>query len=614
MRKTNATISIIFAANMVYATLALAAATTGEILDAYKAATGGRAWDDKITLSVEFTITGYGLTGRGHALSDLKDGRSQSEYTLGPTTAAEGYDGTNRWRKDMSGTVTEQQGGDARELAVNDAYRNSGKWWEPDRGGAQILDNGEKPFGDMTCEVLIITPKVGKAFEAWFDTGTGLLAKTVEKQGSQTATTTMSDYRRVDGIMLPYKIVVDMGHGEKYLRTTTVTKIEFLSRLPDSDYAPPKVTLTDFSIAGGAPQTEIPFHLINNHVFGAAQVNGKGPYFFIFDTGGTNVITLALAKSLNLDVEGSIPEFGAGEGVMEGSFARVAEIRVGDAVVKNQIFTVLPLDRLAATEGTPMPGLIGYEVFRRFVTRIDYGAETITLIDSKHFTPENAGTPVKFAFHDHILEVIGTFEGLAAKYNIDTGSRSELTLTKSFVDQGGLRTKHPKGVDAMVGWGVGGPTRAYVTRATEMTLGQIRIDNVVTNMSTQDRGGLSGFVGGGILKRFIITFDYEHQMMYLKPRPGPVADTGTFDRAGMWLNESPLGFEIVDVTKGSPAEQAGLKPSDTILAVDHWLVDKIHLYDLRQQLRDNAPGTVVIFRVQEGPGVKDVKVTLRDLI
>jgi aspartyl protease len=218
----------------------------------------------------------------------------------------------------------------------------------------------------------------------------------------------------------------------------------------------------------------------------------KAPYFFLFDTGGINVITPALATTLNLEIEGSIPEFGFGAGVMEGSFTRAAEIQIGDAVVKNQIFTVLPLDRLAPIEGAPMPGLVGYEVFRRFVVRIDYGCETITLIDSKHFNPADAGTPVTFTFHDHILEVIGTFDGYAEKYNIDTGLRSELILATSFVEQHGLRARHPKGVDAMNGWGVGGPTRAYVTRGTEMTMGQIMMDNVVTNMSTQDRGDLSG--------------------------------------------------------------------------------------------------------------------------
>ena len=81
-----------------------------------------------------------------------------------------------------------------------------------------------------------------------------------------------------------------------------------------------------------------------------------------------------------------------------------------------------------------MPGMVGYEMFRRFVTRIDYGAKTMTLIDPKEFDPKDAGTPVPFAFNGHIPEVQGTFEGMPAKFDIDTGSRSALTLTRPFAE------------------------------------------------------------------------------------------------------------------------------------------------------------------------------------
>ncbi|MDE2111642.1 MAG: aspartyl protease family protein [Alphaproteobacteria bacterium] len=620
MRRTNSAFFVVtFVASIAYSPLALAAPTPGEILDAYKTATGGNAWNDKVTMESEFDIVAYGLTGKGHAVNDLKDGRSESDYRMGPASGANGYDGVTPWQKDLSGTVTLQQGGDAQVLSVNDAYRVSGKWWQPDRGGAAIASDGEKACGDATCEVLTITPKGGKPFDAWFDCKTHLLTKTMEKQSSQMVTTTMSDYRTVDGVVLPYKIVIDQGVGEKYLQTVTLTKVAFLGLQPDSAYAPPKVVVSDFSIVGGAPQTEIPFHLINNHIYGEAKINGKGPFIFIFDTGGRNLVTPPLAKQLGLKIEGKLPGTGAGEGVMEGGFTHVAELQVGNAVVKNQLFIVLPLDRLSAIEGTPMPAMVGYETFRRFVTRIDYGADTVTLIDPKHFDPKDAGTPIKFTFNDSNPEVMGTFEGLPAKYDIDTGARTELTLTKPFAEKNDLRAKHPKGVDAVDGWGVGGPSRGYITRGKEMTIGPITIDDVVTTMSTQDKGAFAGNdyqgnIGGGILKRFIVTFDYDHQMMYLKPLPGPIADTGTFDRAGMWFNQAPQGFDIVDVTKGAPAEQAGLKMGDVILAVDGKPADKIHLYDLRQRLRDDPVGTVATFRVKDGATVKDVNVTLRDLI
>jgi hypothetical protein len=616
MRKT-----IFFAASFA-ATIAcspLAWAGPGDILDAYKAASGGKAWDDKVTLESQADVVAYGLTGKAHAIVDLRDGRSESDFSLGQTSGAQGYDGTIPWQKDLSGTVTLQQGGDAKVLAVNEAYRDSGGWWHVDRGGAVIVGDGDKPCGTSTCQVLTVTPKGGKVFDAWFDDQTHLLVKTVEQQGPQTVTTTLSDYRAVDGVMLPFKTVIDQGVGEKYLQTVTTTKAAFLGPLPGDTFAPPKIQVTDFSIVGGAPQTTIPIQLINNHIYGEAKLLGKGPFVFIFDTGGHNLVSPTLATQLGLKMEGKLPGTGAGEGVMEGGFTHVDELQVGNAVVKNQLFIALPLDTLGTIEGEPLPGMVGYETFRRFVTRIDYGSKTITLIDPKHFDPKDAGTPIPFTFNDSIPEVMGTFEGLPAKYDIDTGSRSELTLTKPFAEQNGLRAKHSKGVDTVDGWGVGGPSIGYVTRGKTMTLGPIEIDGVVTSLSTQGKGAFSGTdyqgnVGGGILKRFVVTFDYDHQMMYLKPLPGPVADTGTFDRAGMWFNQAAQGFEIVDVTQGAPAAEAGLKNGDVIVAVDGVSTDKIHLYDLRQRLRDEPPGTVVRFTIKDGAAVKDVKLTLRDLI
>ena len=606
-------------AGLSYATLAFASPSVGDILSANKAASGGSAWDNKAAMSSEFALSGYGLTGAGHALTDLKDGRSQSDYSLGPVTGANGYDGINPWQKDTSGTVTLQQGGEEQVLAVNDAYRSAELWWRPGFGGATIAGDGEKADGGTVFDVLTVTPKGGKPFDAWFDAKTHLLAKTVEKQSSQTVTTSMSDYRASEGVMLPSKIVIDQGLGEKYLQTVTVTKVAFLAPQPGAAYAPPNVTVNDFSIAGGASQTEIPFRLVNNHIYADAKVNGKGPFVFIFDTGGRNVVTPPLAKELGVKVEGLLPGTGAGEGVMEGGFTHIEELDVGGAAVKNQLFIVLPLDTLGTIEGAPMPGMVGYEVFRRFVTRIDYGARTITLIDPRHFDPKDAGTPIKFTFNDSNPEVMGSFEGLPAKFDIDTGARSELTLTKPFAERNALRASHPKGVDAVDGWGVGGPSTGYVTRGKAMTLGPIEIDGVVTTLATQDKGAFAGNdyqgnIGGGILKRFVVTFDYGHQTMYLKPLPGPVADIGTYDRAGMWLNQSPDGFAIVAVTKGAPAQAAGLAAGDTIIAVDGKRAKDIHLYDLRAKLRNDAPGTVVTFTVKRGGETKDIAVALRDLI
>jgi hypothetical protein len=615
MRKTIAAFAAIAATSVA----ALAAGSADDVLKANKAATGGSAWDAKAAVSLDADYAGQGLTGVTHSLNDLKTGRAVSHFKVGPAEGANGFDGKTPWARDTSGTITEQEGGDALVLAVNDAYRNANLWWRPDHGGATIQSKGEVTNSEGRFDILVVTPKGGKPFEAWFDTGTHYLSKVIEKQGSETVTTTLTNYAPEDGIKLPHKITIDSGIGQQYIQTVTVKKVTFVGAQPDSAFAMPKTVVTDFSIAGGAASTTIPVTIVNNHIYGESKVNGKGPFIFIFDTGGHNILTPPLAKQLGLKVEGKLPGAGAGESVMEGGFANGVDFSVGTATVKNQLAIVMPLEKLSDIEGVPMPGMVGYETFRRFVTRVDYGAGTLTLIDPAKFDAKDAGTPVKFVFNDHIPQVMGTIEGIPAKFDIDTGARSELTITKPFAEANKLRESHPKGVVAVQGWGVGGPSTGYVTRIKDMTIGDVKIGPVVAGLADQDKGAFAGSdlsanVGGGVLKRFVVTFDYNNRVMYLKPRTGPVDDTNTYDRAGLWLNANGNSFKVVDVTKGAPAEEAGFVKDDIVTAVDGKPAIGVKLPELREMLRIAKPGTVVTFTVMRGNTAKDIKVTLRDLI
>jgi S1-C subfamily serine protease len=124
----------------------------------------------------------------------------------------------------------------------------------------------------------------------------------------------------------------------------------------------------------------------------------------------------------------------------------------------------------------------------------------------------------------------------------------------------------------------------------------------------------SGNIGGGILKRFVVTLDYGHNTMYLKPVTQAVSDLDSFDRSGLWINRNAGGYTVVDVTKGGPSDEAGLKVGDAIVAVDGKPATSIPLYETRARLRNDAPGTVVKFTVKRGGETKDVSVTLKDLI
>lgn len=594
------------------------AADPASVLHTNQVASGGPAWTGRSTLKTQAKLTGQGLTGTDTSFTDLNDGRSVDRYTLGPATGAQGFDGKQAWQRDPSGTVNIEKGGDALPLAINSAYRNANGWWKSGFGGAQVHSEGEKPCDKSQCDVLTITPKDGKPFEAWFDATTHLLARIVEKQGPQSVSTMLSDYQAIDGAQIPHKVVVDTGNGAKYLQTITVTNAQFLPQQPAATYAPPKVTVTDFSIAGGATRTQFPFQLHNNHIYADAWVNGHGPLNFIFDTGGQNILVPSTAKALGIKSEGAMPGTGVGNKAQDFGLAKIDSLKVGDATFKDQIVGVLDFIP-NNVEGVDIKGMVGFGVFKRFVTRIDYGAKTITLIDPKHFDPADAGTPVKFVFNGSNPEVEGSFEGIPAKFDIDTGARDELTLTGPFAQQHDLRAKHPKGVEAVEGWGVGGASRGYVTRGGGLAIGTIKIPEVVTSFSTQKKGAFSsasfqGNIGGGVLKRFVVTFDYSNHTMYLKPLPGPIADAGTFDRSGMWINAVQDGVEVMDVTAKGPAETAGLRVGDVITHVNGKSAISIPLYDLRKQWRDEAPGTVVKLGIKRGNDTRVITITLRDQI
>lgn len=592
------------------------AASVDDVLAANRAAMGGDAWTGKAALKETFAYQGQGLTGVTTSTFDLADGRFVDTYKLGPIAGAQGFDGAHAWAKEPSGSVTAQDGGEMLPLAFNEAYRNANLWWRPDHGGATIVLDPTK--SDAGADAFSVTPRHGRSFEAWFDKKTHLLVRMFEQEGSAPTTSTFSDYRKLDGVMVAGRILQSTGNT-KYDQLETLTSAVFIPRQEDVAYAAPKNNLADFAFAGGAHEAVLPFKLINNHIYAEVEVNGKGPYTFIFDTGGENVVTPKLAKALGLKVEGNIEARGAGSGTMEAGFTHVGALGLGEASMRDQAFGAFPLDALSDVEGFDETGMIGFETFRRFVTRIDYGGNTITLIDPKFFDSKNAGIPVSLAFDGNVAEIKASYDGIEGKFQLDTGARSSLTLTGPFVAAHDLRAHAGKGIEAMTGWGVGGPTRSFVERGGTLDIGGIKIERPVVEFST-DKGGamaesdVAGNIGAGILKRFALTLDYEHNLAYLKPVGGPVVDLDTFDRAGVWLNRDPKGFKVIDVTAGAPAAEAGLKPGDIVTAVDGGPATAIVLSDLRLRLRDDAPGTHVKLSIERAGRAKDIGIVLRDLV
>ena len=608
--------SLLIAGLIALAAATAAMATPADILSANHAAMGGDAWNGKVTLTLHYSYSGQGLTGTTSSVEDLVRGAFVDSYDIPPEKGATGYDGTKAWEKEPSGTVTDQAGGDVIPLAITEAYQDANSWWRSDRAGAQIVSDRRNTVNGVNYDVLTVTPSGGSALEAWFDSKTHLLARTAEQNGTQTITTSYSDYRPVDGVMIAKRLVVD--DGSHHLQTYTLTSARFSAVQTLSAYQRPPEQLHDFAIAGGAHETTVPFHLWNDHIYADVSVNGSKPMTFIFDTGGHSILTPATAKALGVKANGNLSATGGGDNIVSSGEATVKSLTVGGATITGQPVTTLNFYP-PGTEGVHARGMIGYEFFARFITRFDYGKHTITFIDKRYFDPKTAGTPVRMRLYHQFPEILGSYDGIPGRFGIDTGSRMTLLLNNAWATRNGFPKLGIKTVAAQTGWGVGGPTHSVVFKGGTLKLGDVVIEHPLTMVSTDKHGSgvaesFPSNVGGRVLKRFVVTFDYDNSTMYLKQIKGHVEDLDTFDRAGMWINAQDDGFKVLSVSKGGPADQAGLRKGDVIAAADGKAASRIHLYDMRRELRELAPGTVVDFTVKTAKGTRHVRVTLRELI
>jgi S1-C subfamily serine protease len=147
----------------------------------------------------------------------------------------------------------------------------------------------------------------------------------------------------------------------------------------------------------------------------------------------------------------------------------------------------------------------------------------------------------------------------------------------------------------------------------------MKVDAPTAGLS-EDKGGsmsdanFEANIGSGFLKRFVVTFDYAHQRMWLKPIvPAPI-DAGRFDRSGMWINADKGGYEVTAVSAGGPAEQAGLKAGDVIVALDGQPAVAEKLSDARIMLRARPAGSQIEAKVKRDGAERTVNITLRDQI
>lgn len=342
-----------------------------------------------------------------------------------------------------------------------------------------------------------------------------------------------------------------------------------------------------------------PFEMNNNLIIVNISVNDSKPLSFILDTGASGtVISETAAKELNLKLEGEADAAVQG-GSIEAAFVKNTSLRLSkDAVVPNLTLAVIRLNGLEAGTGRRIDGILGYEIFDRYVVEIDYSTKVVKFYEPQDFKYKGRrGKPISVTIEDNtpFAQAEVSPDGkqkFAGKFLINTGLTGTLAFNSPFVAQNKLPELLPNTKAITFGSILAGKSAGRIGRIKTLNFGDFSIANPVASFS-QDAAGAdsdvqyAGMIGSEILRRFKLVVDYSRKQIILEPNRR-FSEAYEFDMSGASLTAGGEDFKIFKVRsliENSPATEAGLQVGDTISAINGKPTAEMTLEQIRRMFK-----------------------------
>jgi S1-C subfamily serine protease len=329
----------------------------------------------------------------------------------------------------------------------------------------------------------------------------------------------------------------------------------------------------------GAPLV-IPIALRNNHVT-LHVCHGDKPLLFVLDTGaGSSIFDLELARSLGVELGAPIQARGAGAGTVPGARVQRDSVTLPASGVTIPISLAIDFSGIRNATGNRMDGIVGADFISRYVVALDYRRSELRLYDRALFTYDGLGVVVPIRIIGAFIRapgevVLNDGTRLPGEFTIDVGSSLAVALAKPFVDQHRLRERVTPTIRRPTGRGVGGASVSDVGRVAGFSLGGAELKQPIVYLFGDSAGVFSGTsqgdgnIGGEILRRFTVYFDYKGLRMILEPHDG-TSEPFEADMSGMQLRAMPGARSLLVeyVVPTSPAAEAALEKDDVVIAID----------------------------------------------
>lgn len=381
---------------------------------------------------------------------------------------------------------------------------------------------------------------------------------------------------------------------------------------------------SDYRFKSNFNASNIPFEINANKIYVRVSINNAGPFWFMLDSGaGFNVVDSKRAAALGIGHQGTSELRGAGEAAITASVGTNVSLGLTGLELFNQQILLLSLDSmLSFSEGRTVDGLLGYDFFKRFVVEINYADRRLNIYDAQTYKYDGAGVvlPLKIQRNHAFISTTLVMPGdnhVQGEFLVDTGLRPGLTLNTPFVEEYKVPARN---IEAITGVGIGGEVRSVVGRVPALFLGRYHVRNPVVAFARSNQGVLAspdftGIVGGGILQKFKVIFDYPGQRLILEAN-ADFTEPDEFDMSGLFViaeGAALNNFKIYSIVTNSPGDEAKLRAGDVIEKIDGRPASSFTLEQVRQIFKE-GDGKTHLLGVRRGKKFWATKITLRRLI
>lgn len=233
--------------------------------------------------------------------------------------------------------------------------------------------------------------------------------------------------------------------------------------------------------------------------------------------------------------------------------------------VAGQAFTINPYISPLRSAGVNCDMLIGVDVWRMATLDLDGPG-----LNARLLPPDAAAvpdmTPVTVSTDGGIRTWVPLLiEGKAATAELDTGSNTALTLSRTAATVLGLLDGRP--TSQWISGDLAGIYNVDMTSVKAMSLGGVVFRDLPVEVSDH-RVGNDISVGLPILMRYRSRWDLSHGKLWLAADAARVEAPFWRERAGLAYLPDKDQLNILFVAPGSPAAKAGWKAGDVIVAID----------------------------------------------